>query len=96
MAAKLKSIDTMGQLKTQIDKLMKKYKRMCDHLKDYRGVGQYEGLEFVGVCYESESCVPDVAKLKRKFGADWRKFVKVTPYTAVRIERKGARKKSAK
>lgn len=95
MAARLRSIDTMGDLKSQIDKLMKRYKKMCDHLKDYRGVGQYEGLEYVGVCYESESCVPNVPKLKKKFGADWRKYVTVTPYTAVRIERKGARKRSA-
>lgn len=96
MAAKLKSIDTLGELKEQIDKLMKRYKKLCDRLKSYRGIGEYEGLEFVGVCYESESCTPNVLKLKKKLGADWRKYVIVTPYTAVRIERKGARKRKTK
>lgn len=88
MTAKLKAIDTIGELNAQIEKLCKRRDRLCQSIKDYRGVGQYEGAKYIGTCYESVSVVPNIPKLKRKFGANWRKFVREVPYIALRVEAK--------
>ena len=90
--AKLASIDTIGLLNEEIAKLEKHKARLCSRIKDYRGVGTYEGKDFVGVVYEADSVKPNFEKLKKKLGADWRKYITVSTMTCLRVEKKGARK----
>lgn len=93
--AKLKAIDTIGKLNAEIAKLVAQRDKLVDRVKDYRGVGEYEGEEYIGTVYESESCTPNVAKLKKLLGDRWRKYVVVKPYIALKVESRAKKELAA-
>jgi hypothetical protein len=94
--AMLKAIDKIGQLNDEIARLEAEKKKLCDRVKDYRGVGTYEGEEYIGTVYESEHVSPDVEKLKRHFKSSWYKYLKTTSSIGLRVESKAKRVEAAK
>jgi chorismate mutase len=94
--AKLKTIDTIGELDRQINKLLKKRNKLADHVKDYRGVGHYEGNVYEASVYEADSTKLKIEKLKRFFGADWHKFLRKSKMTCLRVQKIGAKRHKVK
>lgn len=94
--SKLKSVDTIGDLDAQIAKLKKRRDRLADTIKDYRGVGHYEGDLYEASVYEADSTKLKVEKLKRFFGADWHKYLRKEKMTCLRVTKKGQKRRKAK
>jgi hypothetical protein len=92
--AKLKTIDTIGDLNEQIAKLVKKRDRLAATIKDYRGVGTYEGDLYEASVYEQDSTKPNIPKLKKFFGANWHKYLKKHTMVCLRVQKKGKRRKA--
>lgn len=93
--AKLKSVDTIGELDAEIAKLLKKRNKLAEHIKDYRGVGHYEGALYEASVYEADSTKIKVEKLKKFFGADWHKYLRKSKMTCIRVTKIGKRRKTA-
>lgn len=91
--AKLKMIDRIGSMEAEIARLQKKVDKLRDRVKDYRGVGEYEGDEYVGSVYEQDSTHPNTKKLKKHFGADWHKYLVKKTMTCLKVRRKPKRGK---
>lgn len=94
--AKLKMIDQIGDLDAQIAKLQKKRDKLADRLKDYRGVGDYEGDLYEASVYEATSTKPNIPKLKKFFGADWHRYLNKKTMTCLRVSKKGKGKQRRK
>jgi hypothetical protein len=90
---KLKSIDTIGDLDAQIAKLQKRRDKLADTIKDYRGVGHYEGDLYEASVYEADSTKILVEKLKKFFGASWHKYLRKTKMTCLRVKKKGKQRR---
>lgn len=93
--AKLRTIDTIGDLDAQIAKLKKKRDKLAERIKDYRGVGSYEGDLYEGVVYEADTTKPNIEKLKKHFKSDWHKYLVKGTMTCLRVQRKGKRSRKA-
>jgi hypothetical protein len=97
--ATLKIVDVIGDIEAQIAKLQKRADKLRANLKDYRGVGTYEGETYVGVVYDSTHTAWDLEKVKKlikKSGKKEADFKRQTSQVCLRVEKKGARQEAAK
>jgi hypothetical protein len=94
--ATLKTIDTIGEIDEQIAALKKKRDKLADRLKDYRGVGSYEGDLYEASVYEADSTKPNIPKLKKHFGANWHKYLVKKTMVCLRVQKKSKRRRKAK
>lgn len=94
--ATLKTIDIIGELDEQIAALKKKRDKLADRIKDYRGVGSYEGDLYEASVYESDTTKPNIPKLKKHFGANWYKYLVKGTMVCLRVQKKGKRSRKAK
>jgi hypothetical protein len=92
--ARLKTVDTIGDLDLQIAKLLKRRNKLADNIKDYRGVGHYEGDLYEASVYEADSTKIKVEKLKKFFGADWHKYLRKGKMTCLRVQKISKRRKA--
>lgn len=93
--AKLKAIDTIGELDAQIAALEKKKAKLVQRIKDYRGVGTYQGDLYEATVYEATSTKPNIPKLQKKLGADWHKFLTKKTMVCLRVTKQGKKPKKA-
>lgn len=93
--SKLKTVDTIGALDAEINKLLKKRNKLAEHIKDYRGVGHYEGDAYEASVYEADCTKLKVEKLKKFFGADWHKYLRKSTMTCIRVTKKGKQRRKA-
>lgn len=94
--ATLKTIDVIGDLNAEIEALKKKRDKLAERLKSYRGVGSYEGDRYEASVYESDTTKPNIAKLKKHFGANWHKYLVKGTMVCLRVQSKTKSKRKSR